>query len=211
MTKSKITWIVLSLLYLLFFGWYTSFDGPLTAEEVEEALAQFEGQEGRDPEMMKILRDFLESDTGDDFVMLNVIDLYETPLQVEGVVAGETSQQVLAKYMEYMTPALFARACHPVFYGAAAGLAMEMFGVEGIRSWTVGAGMRYRSRRDLVEIASNPAFQGAHEFKIASMRKTFAFPVDPWFHLGDPRFVLALFFLIIGLTTSLLGARAKLA
>ena len=85
---------------------------------------------------------------------------------------------------------------------------MEMFGVEGVRDWTTGAGMRYRSRRDLLEITTHPAFRGSHEFKIASMRKTLAFPVDPWFHLGDPRLLLALILLIIGLTVSLLGARA---
>ena len=68
--------------------------------------------------------------------------------------------------------------------------------------------MRYRSRRDLMDIATNPAFQGAHEFKIASMKKTFAFPGDPWFQLGDPRLLLALFLLVIGLLTSLVVARS---
>jgi hypothetical protein len=74
-----------------------------------------------------------------------------------------------------------------------------MFGIEGVREWDQGAGMRYRSRRDLLEISSNPAFSGSHKFKIAGMRKSFAFPVDPWFQLGDPRFVLGLLFAVIGL------------
>ena len=66
--------------------------------------------------------------------------------------------------------------------------------------------MRYRSRRDLMEIATNPAFQGSHEFKIAAMNKTIAFPIDPWFHLGDPRLLLALLFLVIGLAVGWRGA-----
>ena len=58
--------------------------------------------------------------------------------------------------------------------------------------------MRYRSRRDMMEITVNPAFRGSHDFKIAAMAKTIAFPVDPWFQLGDPRLVLALLFGLIG-------------
>ena len=64
--------------------------------------------------------------------------------------------------------------------------------------WTTGAGMRYRSRRDMLDIATNPAFAGSHEFKVAAMRKTIAFPIDPWIQLGDPRLVLALLFGLLG-------------
>lgn len=208
MTKTKLIWMIAAALYLSFFSWYTSCGGPLTDEEVEHYLSLIaENNSDATPELRARMRGFLESDTGDDFVMFNVIDFRETPLQVEGVEPGETSGEVMAKYMQYMTPALFRRACHPVIYGAAAGPAMEMFGIDGVREWTTGAGMRYRSRRDLLEIATNPAFQGSHEFKIAAMNKTFAFPIDPWFHLGDPRLLLALCLAVIGLAGTALAAR----
>ena len=42
----------------------------------------------------------------------------------------------------------------------AAAPAPEMFGIEGVRDWTLGAGMRYRSRRDMLEIASRLAEAG---------------------------------------------------
>ena len=207
-TRTKSTWLSLAVLYVLFFGWYTSFGGPLSDEEVEHFMALIErNAEDPDPAFFAIMREFLESDTGDDFVMWNVIDLHETPLQVEGVEPGGTSQQVVMKYMEYMLPALLKRACHPVIMGTAAGRSPEMFGLEGVREWDQGAGMRYRSRRDMLEIATNPAFRGAHRFKIAGLRKSFAFPIDPWFQLGDPRLVIALLFLVIGLGVGWLGAR----
>ena len=209
MTRTRLTWAILTVLYFSFFSWYTSCGGPLSEAEVEHYVALMQANRDLDPERMAIMRNFLEGDTGDDFVMLNVIDMHETPLQIEGVEPGETSAEVLGKYMEYMTPALFARACHPVLYGSAAGRAPEMFGIEGARDWTTGAGMRYRSRRDLMEIATNPAFQGSHEFKIAAINKTIAFPIDPWIQLGDPRLLLALVFLVIGLAVSWLGARAS--
>ena len=79
---------------------------------------------------------------GDDFVMLNNIDMYEKPLQVEGVEPGNSSEEVLDKYMEYMYPALFARASHPVFFGDAASIAMELLNTPGMDVWSQGALMR---------------------------------------------------------------------
>jgi hypothetical protein len=154
-----------------------------------------------------MFRDFLESDTGDDFVMLNVIDLHDTPIAIEGVEPGDTSSDVMGKYMEFMFPELLRRACHPVLFGQAAAPSLEMFGIDGVRIWDQGAGMRYRSRRDMLEITSNPAFQGSHEFKIAAINKTFAFPLDPWFQLGDPRLLLALLFSTIGFAVSSIRSR----
>ncbi len=79
---------------------------------------------------------------------------------------------------------------------------MDLMNADGMEKWSTGAGMRYRSRRDVLEISSNPAFAGSHEFKIAAMRKTIAFPIDPWIQLGDPRVVLALLLGLIGCALS---------
>jgi len=128
--------------------------------------------------------------------------MYETPLQIEGVAPGETSEDVVAKYMAYMWPELISRACHPVLYGEAANIAMDLMNADGMERWTRGAGMRYRSRRDLLEIAGNSEFADSHEFKVAAMRKTIAFPIDPWIQLGDPRVVLALLLGLIGCALS---------
>jgi hypothetical protein len=199
MTRTRWIWLVLAGLYAAFFGWYTSFGGPLTEEEITHYMALFESRgAATSPDDLARMRRFMQEDSGDDFVMVNVIDMYDTPLQVEGVEPGETSDEVLAKYMAYMTPALFARACHPVLYGQAANTAMDLMNADGMEQWSTGAGMRYRSRRDLLEIAMNPAFAGSHEFKVAAMRKTIAFPIDPWFQLGDPRLVLGLLLALIG-------------
>ena len=210
MTRTKWIWLILVLVYAAFFFWYTSFEGPLTDDEMTDYMAQFENREPPPPaEAIERLRKFMEEDTGDDFVMVNVIDMYETPLQIEGVKPGETSNEVLAKYMEYMYPALFSRASHPVLFGESAGSAIDLMNADGMGEWTQGAGMRYRSRRDMLEIATNPAFQGSHEFKIAAMRKTIAFPIDPWAQLGDPRLVLALLLGLIGCALSWREAAAK--
>ena len=203
MTRTRWIWLVLILLYAAFFGWYTSFEGPLTDKEVAYYIERFENREPPlGPERVEMLRKFMEEDTGDDFVMVNVIDMYGEPLQIEGVEPGETSEEVLEKYMQYMYPALLSRASHPVLYGQAANRAMDIMNAEGMEQWTQGAGMRYRSRRDMLEISTNPAFAGSHAFKVAAMRKTIAFPIDPWLQLGDPRLVLALLLGLVGCALS---------
>jgi hypothetical protein len=190
-------WLVLAILYAAFFYWYTSLGGPLTPEEIDHYVGMMESRD-QPPERVAMLRRFLEEDTGDDFVMVNVIELREPPAPVEGVPAGSTAQQMMDRYMEYMWPALLARASHPVLFGWAAAPAMEIVGLEGARDWTQAGMMRYRSRRDLMEIASNPEFGGRHEFKIAAISKTVAYPIDPWMNLGDPRLILALLFAVLG-------------
>ena len=203
MNKVTSVWLVVGLIYAAFFSWYTSFSGPLTDDEITHYLTRFEQRSpAPPPEALDMLRRFMEEDTGDDFVMVNVIDMYDTPLPIDGVASGESSDEVLGKYMAYMYPALFSRACHPVLIGEAATRAMDLMNADGMEHWTRGAAMRYRSRRDMLEITTNPAFSGSHEFKVAAMRKTIAFPIDPWFQLGDPRLVLALLLGLIGCALS---------
>ena len=41
-----------------------------------------------------------------------------------------------------------------------------------------------------------------HDDKIAAMKKAIAYPLDPWFHLGDPRLLLGLVFLVLRMGAS---------
>jgi len=212
MTTTTWTWLIIAVIYLAFFSWYTSFEGPLTEAEIEHYL---ELSKTQDPDSsaddLARIRAFMEEDTGDDFVMINVIHLYNIPLQIDGVAPGDTTDDVLAKYMEYMLPAMLSRASHPVFQGPAVSPAMDIMNAKGMEIWSAGAGVRYRSRRDLLEIGTNPAFAGRHEFKVAAMVKTIAFPVDPFNYLGDPRLVLALLLGSIGFGLSwLFSARSAI-
>jgi hypothetical protein len=154
-----------------------------------------------DPERLALMRKFLEEDTGDDFIMVNAILMRERPLQEKGVRPDESSDEVLGRYMEYMWPALLRRACHPVLAGGAVAGALEVWGLENAERWSTAGLMRYRSRRDLMEIAATPEFSGPHEFKIAAIEKTVAFPIEAALQLGDPRLLLGL--ILFGLSAGL--------
>lgn len=194
MSLRLLIWLVPALLYAVFFFWYTSFGGPLSDEEIERYLSAFE-ERGGDADALARVRAFLESDTGNDFIMINAIHMKDTPDPVEGVEPGESSDEVMAKYMEYMWPALLSRASHPVMFGSAVADALDVVGIENARVWNRGAAMRYRSRRDMMEITTNPAFSGRHDFKMASLEKTVAFPIEDDLPLTDPRVLL--FFVLL--------------
>ena len=206
MIRPRTAWLALLVAWLAFFGWYTSFEGPFTPEEIATIMQQVEAS-GAAPQDIAKMRAFLESDTGDDFVMINLIEMNDPPPRMDGVPEDATAQDLMDRYMEHMYPELFKRASHPVLFGQATAPALDIWGIEGAERWTMAGLMRYRSRRDMLEIAGNPAFLGPHEFKIAAMNKTIAFPADPWMQAGDPRLLLALLLTILGLANSLRWAK----
>lgn len=185
----KITWITGLALWALFTFWYTNTGGPLKQEEIEHYLGLMAQQNDADPAR---LRAFLEQDSGNQFIMVNIIDLNENPPPVPGAAPGEDANSLMARYMEYMFPALLSRACHPIYAGRAVGPALDLVGLPGAEEWDQAAMMRYRSKRDMLEIATNPEFTGRHDFKIAALDKTVAFPVEGVLYYSDPRFLLAL-------------------
>jgi hypothetical protein len=201
-------WLVLALLWGFFFSWYTSFRGPLQADEIERYMTVL-SQNARSPEGLARWRHFMETDTGDDFAMANFIELREEPEQVEGVTPGESSTEVLSRYTKPFLGAAARSAAHPVLFGWAAAGALDHWGIDRAENWTNAGVIRYRSRRDVLEQAVRAVGQDIHRFKIAAMEKTIAFPIDPWFSTGDPRFLLALVLLVIGLALELRSARAR--
>jgi len=196
-------WLLPALLYGVFLFWYTPTGGPLSDAEVDTYIAKME-QNGSGSEAMEMIRQFGEEDTGRHFIMINNIDYNESPGNVAGAAPGENAQQLMDRYMGHMIPAMLSRGSHPVMLGPAAYRSMDVIGVQGVDVWDMGGLVRYRSRRDFLEIVTDPVFSGKHHFKAAALEKTIAFPVEPDFNLGDPRLLIGL--LILSLT-ALVDAR----
>ena len=137
--------------------------------------------------------------------MWNAVDLLDTPKQVKGVEPGDTSEEVVDRYAEPFFAQAMMRASHPVMLGIAANTALDIWGIEGGDDWETGLLVRYRSRRDIMEMIEEMATSGSeiHSFKVAAVEKTIAFPLDPWFHAGDPRLLLLMVFTLLGLTAPL--------
>jgi hypothetical protein len=193
------SWAILGIVYAVFFYWYTSFGGPLSDEEIAHYTKVLASNPEASENSERWIR-FMKSDTGDDWAMWNAVDLFDTPKQVKGVEPGDTSEDVVNRYAEPFFGMALRRAAHPVLGGAAANAALDTWGIEGGEDWETGLLVRYRSRRDIMEMIEEMATSGLeiHSFKVAAVEKTIAFPLDPWFHAGDPRFLLAMIFILFG-------------
>lgn len=195
MSARALLWLVLTVVYGSFVFWYTNTDGPLTEEEIQSVLERMAANNTTDTDL-SVIEDFMRSDTGNQFVMINILDVNENPTPIGD---KDTPGELLGHYMEYMYPELFKRDCHPIFAGTAVASAMDLIGIEGAENWDQGALMRYRSRRDVIDIASNPVFSERHDHKLAALTKTIAYPVEVQVSLADPRFHLATLLIILGL------------
>lgn len=178
-------WLAPGLAWVLFTLWYTNTSGALSDEEVAAITGQLEAR-GAPPEQIEFIRRFMAEDEGNQFLMVNLLHMAPDP----------EADANMDRYMAYMLPAMLRRASHPAFAGPVVHGAMDLVGIEGAQEWTSVGIVRYRSRRDLIEIAFNPVFDDRHDFKLAALAKTIAVPVEPTIYIGDPR--LLLFLVLLG-------------
>ena len=197
MSLSMKIWLPLSLIYILFFLWYTNLSGPLSDQEIAAYKEMYE-ESNRDSNQWERAFKFMSEDDGKDFYMVNFLDSNESPRTMEATGEGATWEDLSAHYMAYMWPQLFKRASHPVFFSYVLNPALDIVAAQGMEEWDIVAIFRYRSRRDLFEIGLNPIFEERHEYKIESLDKTIAIPVETPF-ITDLRLALFIFLLIFGL------------
>ena len=189
-------WLFPAMLYGIFVFCYTDFGGPLTDEEVDE-FARIMTANGSAPERVDYYTRFARNDTGRQFLMVNNIDMNQNPPAVEGAPPNADADTLMSLYMEHMIPELLARACHPILMGPAVYSVIDVTGIEGAEEWTSAAIFRYRSRRSFMQIISNPEILGPHDFKLAALDKTIAYPMETDLYLGDPRLLLGLILLAL--------------
>jgi hypothetical protein len=190
------------LLYAAFWLWYVGLRGPLEPAEIDGHLARLAASAlDATPEQLATLRAFLEADDGREFFMLNLVRLEPGPVTAPGGSEPRRAREVLDGYTRHFMPALLRRAGHPAFFGRAAGGYVEHWGVSPDPGWSFAAAIRYRSRRDMIELVNDPRFSGAHAFKRAAIQTTLAFPTSPGFVVLGPRVWVAL---VLGLAAALL-------
>lgn len=174
-------WGAAAILYAAFAAWYVNWQPPLSDAEVEAYIARLQTLNAGAAERNDVatLRKFLSEDDGREFFMLNLVRI--APGDVADPTTGKLkpAREVVEGYTKVFMPALFARGGHPAIVAYKAGGYFDAWGAEPDPGWTLIGYMRYRSRRDLAELASDPRFGGAHDFKFAAMPNTFSFPTQP--------------------------------
>ena len=171
-------WLLVPVLYGLFALWYFNWRGPITPTEIEHFMSSFKNMEGSRHTDAEVFQKFLEQDDGGEFVMLNQVQLHTGKIPHPQTGELEHPSNVLSGYFRPFAWALFKRGGHPVFQARTVGGNIDSWNAEHNVSFGATAMMRYRSRRDLVELVLNPAFADGHLYKLAAIERTISYPTQ---------------------------------
>lgn len=198
MRTPLLIWSTMLLLLAGFWLWHGGTRPPLAPNEVERYLARMEANAAA-PERIELIRDFLANDDGAEFFMVNLLRLRAEPLQVGAVVAGERSEDTLARYTDHhFLRALHRRGGYVVIAGPAVSGNIEAWGFAPALAWPQAGVVRYRSRRDMMELATDPRFADAHQYKLAALEATLAFPIGQAFNPMRPTLLVAVILIAVG-------------
>ena len=186
-------WLIALLTYALFYCWYIGFRSRVTPAEIERTMATLDA--GLVDETRKShLRHFLANDDGKDFVMVNLLELAKP---------RKESSKNLNAYQKIFLGQLLRKAGHPILIARAASGNIENVACQEFDNWTAAGMVRYRSRRDLMEILPATIGSEHHELKLSALDKTYAFPASPWFVVGGPKLLVPLLIALIAAVTQL--------
>ena len=113
MNASRVRWIVLALIYTTFHLWYGGSSDPVTQEEIEKYVTL--GADVLGPDSEGLIRRFLSTDDGKEFVNVNLNKYRESPQYRDGRDVGDiTSREIEGRYAAGVVPELVKRAGHPL-------------------------------------------------------------------------------------------------
>ena len=177
-----IIWITAAILYACFWLWYVGLSRKITPQEIESTLQQIQTLGAASEQQLEALRRFFAEDDGKDFVMVNLLQLKNPKRE---------SAKKLTAYQKIFLGNLLKRAGHPVFIANVATGKIENIGCDD-DNWTAAGMIRYRSRRDLMEIIPETFGSAHHDLKLQALERTFAYPSTPWMLAGGPKIIVPL-------------------
>jgi hypothetical protein len=173
-----------SLLY-----WYQWSAHTLSGDEIDTYLSKIEAQTqtpgGRHD--MVALRGFLESDDGHPIYTINLYKFHkQAAYPAESGFTG-TGEQAYDRFSKVMISLMAERGSHPI-YGSS--------WVDTSSDWDRIVVVRYRSRRDLVDLFATDTFAEASLHKWASIREHQRMLVQAT-HIPDGKFIFLALALIV--------------
>lgn len=200
----------LALLYALFVLWYGGRGEPLTQAEIEELFATIAERASLeatpDGHLRDHLRTLVASDDGREFYMVNLIRYRAQAQYPPGYELPGNALDADLRYGRAIMPYLLKHGGTPVFLGDVQGRFLHE---AGHQDWDRVAVVRYRSRRDLLEMVAELAGRNVAVHKWASIEETQVFPVKPLFSFVAVRGFVAAVLLGLGLVIHLALRRAR--
>jgi len=169
-------WVVALALYIVFRLWYDNWRGPLSPQEVNDFMNQVSGLKMSEYSDPKDLRAFLEADDGKEFVMVNLVRVHTGELAHPHTGKPTKGIDLLREYGNSFVKVLVRHGWHPVLVMRKVGGYIDSWNTPPDPGWHVAGSMRYRSRRDMMQLALDPSVRDVHILKTAATATTFSFP-----------------------------------
>jgi hypothetical protein len=171
-------WSAAILVYGMFLAWHQNWRGPLTPQEIDYYLKRLEERATMPPATRAVIEEFMRRDTGRAFLMVNLIKFPDGTVPHPDTREPVKPQELLLSYFRPFMKQIIGRAGYPAYQGVVRAGYIEAWGVEENPGWQFAGLIRYRSRRDAIEIILNPAFDAVHGYKRQAIIATMALPVE---------------------------------
>ncbi len=194
-------WLLAAALYGGFRLFYDNWRGRLTQEEIDTMLARAQAAGAGEVNDLSTVRRFLEEDDGREFVMVNLVRVPDTMVTDPDTGAQVPAVDMMKAYSKAFMPLLLRHGGHPALATRKVGGYVDSWMVGPDPGWSIVGFMRYRSRRDMLKMVLDPAFEAAHKYKPLGVAETFSFPTQPFLRAYvSPRISV---FLILALAAAL--------
>lgn len=171
-------WVAVAVVYALFLLWHEPWlKAPLTAAELDTALRGMESNQQVSKGEKDAIRSFFANDDGKPFYNLNLMLFSDRAVYADGalhlgIVTGADANDAYAKVV---LPHLLRRGSYPMFTASKiTGLLNE--NAPGADFFQEVAIVRYRSRRDMLDMILDPNFKAGSPHKFAALAKNVALP-----------------------------------
>jgi hypothetical protein len=214
---SWIRWAILALIYVVFLFWYGGSGDPLSSDEIEDYLAIVEEKraersdsepaEGERDVSVK-MREFMETDDGREFVMINLNVYRDVPRYQDGRETSGSAEEVEQEYGRRILPNLLVRATHPLLMLEPA-VSLGGIGEFERQDWSRVNLVRYRSRRDFLDFILKTSWAEDSDHKWAALGRSHSLAATPRASFATVRLVPLLILVVIGLVLDRIASRLR--
>lgn len=152
--------------------------------------------QGQEAPILEQFRDLTRNDDGREFYMVNLLKFRNQALCPGGSRYGDDPAAANDRYNRAIIPLLLKYGGHPIFAGQVLGRFIHPGAND---DWDQVAMVRYRSRRDMLQMAVEIAGKGIDRDKWAALEKTQVFPVRPLVNLIFVRVTVAAILTVVAL------------
>lgn len=183
---------------MVFMYWYRWGAGILSPSDVNHYMTVIEAQTQKPGAKHDLLalRKFLSEDDGKPFYTVNLYKFHDVAEYPEFSEFSGTGEQAYDRFRNVMISLMVKRGSHPVFGSNWVDQANS--------DWDRIVVVRYRSRRDLVDLFATDDFAEASLHKWASLREHERMLVQA-LHIPDGIYIMAIIAIFIGFSINFIG------